>query len=272
MFFYGGAFTTGGTNVPYLLPEQWIQRTQGHIVVSFNHRDNIFGFPNAAGLPAHQQNVGLLDTRLAVEWVRDNIASFGGDPTRIGLWGESSGAIAIAYYSYTYRADPIANSVILASGNEFIDILTRDPTHTNFTFIASHLNCSSHPATTTPDSELACMRRAPAHAITALLHTYANSAAAPAAPPLTFSPVIDNHTVFANYPALAHAGHIAPLPALIGSNAQDGVSFVPYHPAGVDTALADEMTMAFFFCPSYQAARARIAASASTLGVARGGG
>jgi carboxylesterase type B len=80
VFFYGGAFATGGVDVPYQLPGQWVQRTQSHVVVSFNHRENIFGFPNAAGIEADQQNVGLMDERLAIEWVRDNIAAFGGDP------------------------------------------------------------------------------------------------------------------------------------------------------------------------------------------------
>ncbi|EAQ83502.1 hypothetical protein CHGG_09906 [Chaetomium globosum CBS 148.51] len=267
MFFYGGAFTVGGTNSPYLIPAEWIQRTQEHIVISFNHRDNIFGYTNAAGLPPDQQNPGLLDARLAIEWVRDNIASFGGDPARIGLWGESSGAIIIAYYSYIYRTDPIANSVILDSGNEFIDILSHNPTHSNFTYVASQLGCGNLP----PAAELTCMRKnnnnVSATAINALIETYTDAGRTP---PVFFSPSIDDGaTVFANYSARAQAGHIARLPALIGSNAQDGVSFVPYDPQGVDQTLADEMTAVFFFCPSYQAARARITAHRGEVPVYR---
>lgn len=253
IFFYGGAFTTGGTNVPYQLPQQWIQRTQSHIVVAFNHRDNIFGFPNAAGLPLEEQNVGLLDQRLAIEWVRDNIAAFGGDPKRIGIWGQSSGGVAIAYYSYTYIDDPIVNSLIMDSGNEFIDILTVDPTHGNFTFVASQLGCGNLSAA----DELSCMRQVDAQALEDLMHTYYDAGTTPL---LTFSPVVDNRTVFANFTSLAHAGKMARLPALIGSNAQDGVPFVPYSPDGIDTALADETTRAFFFCPTYESAKARIVA------------
>ncbi|KAH6623303.1 Alpha/Beta hydrolase protein [Chaetomium tenue] len=264
MFFYGGAFTVGGTNSPYLIPAEWIQRTQEHIVISFNHRDNIFGYTNAAGLPPDQQNPGLLDARLAIEWVRDNIASFGGDPTRIGLWGESSGATIIAYYSYIYRSDPIANSVILDSGNEFIDILSHNPTHSNFTYVASQLGCGNLP----PLAELTCMRNnVSATAINTLIETYTDAGRSP---PVFFSPSVDDGaTVFANYSARAQAGRIARLPALIGSNAQDGVAFVPYDPQGVDQALADEMTAVFFFCPSYQAARARITAHGGGMPVYR---
>ncbi|KAK4247518.1 Alpha/Beta hydrolase protein [Corynascus novoguineensis] len=262
IFFYGGAFTVGGINAPYLVPSNWIQRTQNHIVVAFNHRDNIVGYPNAAGLPPDKQNVGLLDARLAVEWVRDNIGAFGGDPERIGLWGQSSGGIIISYYSYVYREDPIANSVILASGNEFIDILSHDPTHGNFTFVASHFGCGN----LNPADELACMRRADVGQIEDFLRAHGDVGRTP---PAFFSAVIDEHTVFADYASLARAGRIARLPALIGSNAQEGITFIPYDPNGGDLALADQMTMTFFFCPTYQAARARIAAHGGDVPVYR---
>ncbi|KAK4154121.1 Alpha/Beta hydrolase protein [Chaetomidium leptoderma] len=213
IFFYGGAFTVGDTNAPYLLPAQWIERTKSHIVISFNHRDNIFGFPNAAGLPDD---------------------------------------------------DPIANSVILDSGNEFIDILTRDPAHANFTFAASHLGCAS----LNPADELACMRAVDAQAIEDFIQTYSESG--PATPPLYFSAVLnDGRTIFANYTALAHAGQIARLPALLGSNAHEGVSFTPYRPDGVDVELADQTTAFFFFCPTYQAARVRVAAHGGKVPVYR---
>ena len=57
-------------------------------LIKFSYRVNVFGFP---GLPGMAQNVGLLDQRLAIEWVRDNIAAFGGDPTRITIFGQSAG-------------------------------------------------------------------------------------------------------------------------------------------------------------------------------------
>lgn len=253
VFFYGGAFVAGGTNTPYLLPSQWIQRTQSHIVVAFNHRDNIFGFPNAAGLPLEEQNVGLLDQRLALEWVRDNIAAFGGDPKRIGAWGESSGAVGIGYYSYTYKDDPIVNSLIMDSGNEFIDILTWDSAHNNFTFMASQFGCGD----LSPAEELSCMRQVDAFDLEEFMSEYYEAGKTPL---ITFSPVVDNRTVFANYTTLAEAREIGRLPALIGSNAQDGVTFVTYSPDGVDVGLADDITQVWFFCTTYQSAKTRISA------------
>lgn len=117
VYFYGGGFSTGGMNVPAQIPTQWVQRTQDHIVMSFNYRVNIFGQPNAPGLT--DQNVGLQDQRLAVEWARDNIAAFGGDPERIIIWGQSAGSISVDYYSFTYPDDPIAAGMSLDSGTSF---------------------------------------------------------------------------------------------------------------------------------------------------------
>ena len=83
-----------------------------------SYRINIFGFPNAPGLP--DQNIGLLDQRAAVEWVRDNIAAFGGDPNRITLFGESAGGGSVDLYSSAWVGDPIVNGFIEQSGTAFL--------------------------------------------------------------------------------------------------------------------------------------------------------
>jgi len=90
IFTTSGGFETGGVNIPTQLPANWVHRSQKHIVVTINYRVNIFGFPNARGL--NSTNFALQDQRVAVEWVHENIAAFGGDPSKITLWGQSAGA------------------------------------------------------------------------------------------------------------------------------------------------------------------------------------
>ena len=59
---------------------------KGHIVVvTINYRTNIFGFPGSSDLPITQNNLGLLDQELALEWVQLNIARFGGDPDKVTI-------------------------------------------------------------------------------------------------------------------------------------------------------------------------------------------
>lgn len=113
IWIYGGDFTEGGTNA--YDGTDFIREQQDVIFVDFNYRLNIFGFPNS---PAVTPNLGLLDQRLAVEWIRDNIAAFGGDPKKMSLMGQSAGSMSIAYWSYAYPDDPIVRGFIELSGQE----------------------------------------------------------------------------------------------------------------------------------------------------------
>jgi carboxylesterase type B len=86
LWIYGGGFATGSANNPAYVGKYFADN-EDVIVVSFNYRVNVFGFPGLPGLPGVAQNAGLLDQRLAVEWVHENIEAFGGDPRRITIFG-----------------------------------------------------------------------------------------------------------------------------------------------------------------------------------------
>ncbi|KAF4554462.1 Carboxylesterase-like protein 1 [Elsinoe fawcettii] len=197
VFIHGGGFVEGGTSVPYQIPANWVQRSQSHIVVGIQYRLGVFGFPSAAGLD--RQNPGLLDQRKAVEWVSANIASFGGDPKRITLWGQSAGAASIDYYNFAYPANPIVSSFILDSGTVFLPITNGNSS--TFSSLATKLNCAGSPA-----AELACLRALPANTLLT------------AAAGLGFNPTIDNRTVFADYTSLYAKDAFARVPAIYGSN------------------------------------------------------
>lgn len=199
IFIYGGGFTTGGQDVPYQIPAQWVNRSPEHIVVSFNYRLNIFGFPNAAGLA--QQNLGLLDQRAAVEWCQENIAGFGGDPERMVVWGQSAGSISVDYYNFAYPADPIVKGVIMDSGTALSPIATDDQTGANFTFVAENVGCAG--LADEPAQQLACMRGLEAEVIEVFVSSYQESGLAPS---ISFVPIEDEELVFSNYTERAEAG------------------------------------------------------------------
>ena len=199
VFIYGGGFGTGGTVVPYQIPAQWVERSSDHLVVSFNYRLNIFGFPNAAGL--EQQNLGLLDQRLAIEWLKANVAAFGGDPERMVIWGQSAGGMSVDYYTFTYPDDPIVSGLIMDSGTAQTPFTSTDLEHTNFTFVADNVGCEGFGGD--PAGELACMREVDARKINDFIAGYQGFEKTPG---IAFVPVIDEEVVFANYSARALDG------------------------------------------------------------------
>ncbi|KAH8900539.1 alpha/beta-hydrolase [Thozetella sp. PMI_491] len=284
LWIHGGAVTFGGINVPYQLAPNWVQRTQSHIVVEIQYRLSLLGLPNAAGLAVNASenlnlNLAFLDQRLAVEWVRDNIASFGGDPARITLWGESAGGASVDTFPFAWAADPIAQGVIAASGNALsIEIATVDSTnHSTFSLAAGKLGCGG----LSPADELACMRSVPAVEIQAYLQAPVGTGGA-ADDGLVFGTVVDNITAFADYPSRIKAGgdqFAAHIPLLIGTNTNEGGIWVPYDFPGSATTSqlpADLEVVAESFqliqqCTTIREAQLRATAGAITYQYLYGG-
>lgn len=205
IWIYGGGDTTGGSSVPYQNPQKWVQRTQSHIVVSLQYRLNFFGNPNGPGLT---DNLGFWDTRMAMEWTRDNIAAFGGDPTRMVLWGQSAGAGQVAEQSLAFLDDPIVWGYIEDSGAAYGDRSPyTDTTHANWTFIADELGCTGDAANVTK-----CLQTAPQSDIEALIQFRVDTGKTPA---FSFQSKPNNVTTFANSTAAYLAGHYNPAPKIL---------------------------------------------------------
>lgn len=113
---HGGAFMAGGTN-PY---DASALATEGDVVVvSINYRVGVLGFVNfgdALGLPTIPSNIGLRDQIAALEWVRGNIAAFGGDPARVTIAGQSAGSMSVSLLMLSPKARGLFHAAIMQSG------------------------------------------------------------------------------------------------------------------------------------------------------------
>ena len=125
VYIHGGAYSTGSSTDP-LNDGQKLAADGDVVVVTVNHRLNAFGYLYLARLDPRfpdSGNAGQLDLILALRWVRDNIASFGGDPDKIMVFGQSGGGAKIATLMGTpaarglfHRAATMSGQQVTASG------------------------------------------------------------------------------------------------------------------------------------------------------------
>ncbi|KAK0487104.1 carotenoid ester lipase precursor [Armillaria novae-zelandiae] len=105
---FGGGFELGGTAMydGTSIVSRSIALNQPVIYVSMNYRVSGFGFLASKEVKdAAVGNLGLHDQREALRWIQKYIATFGGDPTKVTLWGESAGAISAAMHTIAYDGD-----------------------------------------------------------------------------------------------------------------------------------------------------------------------
>lgn len=107
---HGGAFVRGASSEPDLRGRRLA--AEGVVVVTVNYRLGIEGFAHIAGAPA---NRGLLDVVAALEWVRENVAEFDGDPGRVTVFGQSAGALIVSSLLAMPRARGLFRRAIVQS-------------------------------------------------------------------------------------------------------------------------------------------------------------
>ena len=85
------------------------------VIVSINYRLGLLGFLSLAS-DKLTGNMGFLDQVMALQWVQDNIAEFGGDPNKVTIWGESAGSWAATYHMVSPLSKGLFHQVIGQSG------------------------------------------------------------------------------------------------------------------------------------------------------------
>jgi para-nitrobenzyl esterase len=122
VYFHGGAYSNGTVTDP-LTHGARLAASGDVVVVTVNHRLNALGYAWLKPLGdrfADSGNLGQLDLILALEWVRDNIAGFGGDPGKVMVFGQSGGGAKIATLMAMPAADGLFHSAATMSGQQVV--------------------------------------------------------------------------------------------------------------------------------------------------------
>jgi para-nitrobenzyl esterase len=216
VFIYGGAFGIGGAIAGQYRGES-LAASGDVVFVGFNYRVGALGWLDLSAYGTDddpmETNVGLRDQLVALEWVRDNIAAFGGDPDDVTLFGESAGGSSVL----TLMAIPAARGL-------FSKVIAESPAIGALHSSARSQGWAEELVADLPGGPEALRTVDPAELVSATFRLdMAVSDRLPAARVL--GPVVDGDLV-PDYPVdIFRRGEAQPLPLIIGTNADEGTLF-----------------------------------------------
>ena len=216
VWFHGGGFSSGsGGNTRY--EGSHLATRQGVVLVTVNHRLNIFGHLFLADIVgdafADSGNLGMLDIVAALEWIRDNISEFGGDPGNVTVFGESGGGGKVSTLMAMPAAAGLFHRVIAQSGVSLRQTPREVATSTAKAVLAKLGIQPSEVATK--------LRSVPQAELLEAINTMK--------PPPGFAPVVDGRSL-PRHPFDPTAPEVsANVPILLGSNGTE-VTFFPDTP------------------------------------------
>lgn len=207
---HGGAFMHGCGSEKEFDGEAFAR--QGVILVTINYRVNAFGFfahpelekENPEGVSG---NYGILDQIFALQWVRENIAAFGGDPEKITIDGQSAGCMSVQTLSSSPLTKGLFQGAILQSGGGIRALGTtssKEALWETSQKLLEHLGCST----------VEQLRQVPAN-------TLRDAAYAMQGEELRWRPHVDGWMLPATTDELAESGAIHPISYMIGSTGDD---------------------------------------------------
>lgn len=219
LWIYGGGFTLGSTAATLYDGTRLAEK--GVVLVSVAYRVGAFGFLAHPELSRESGkgsgNYGLQDIIAGLQWVRDNIAAFGGDPENVTMFGESAGGFAVSMLAASPSANGLFHKAISQSGGSFAPSRGSNEGGQNVPTLALAENIGREFLATLGVSTLAAARALPAATV--------QNARAPG-PAGGFFPVDDGDVLPGDQYLLYGAGRFNDTPVLIGSNSDEGALFI----------------------------------------------
>jgi para-nitrobenzyl esterase len=224
VWIHGGGFVFGeGLQFDGGTAGDILARDYGVVVVSMNYRLGPFGFMAHPALSGEQGgasgNYGLMDQRRALEWVRDNIAAFGGDPSNVTIFGESAGGLSVCAHLISPQSRGLFHRAISQSGLCDAGLADLPTTEASGTRFVANLGC------TDADDILSCMRmkttdeikEADATGASAFLSILAEGG---------WWLNVDEEVLPADFGDAVRSGDFTNVPTIVGWNRDEGTLFV----------------------------------------------
>ncbi|XP_033126556.1 cholinesterase 1-like [Anneissia japonica] len=224
VWLHGGSFSFGmGANELYSpVP---IVAIGNVIVVTLNYRLGFLGFMST-GDDVVPGNMGLLDQIMALQWVQANIKAFGGDPSKVTVFGDSAGAISAGIHLYSPKSAGLFSNVIMTSGTYLTPrfIVNQSTVSRRSRALGKSLGCNQENST----EFVNCLRMIDVNALVVnqtvrtLLETRENIGIVP------FTPVVDGSIILRRAMEMAQ-GKMNGANVIIGSSANEGSIFISLH-------------------------------------------
>ncbi|KAG9341627.1 hypothetical protein JZ751_018690 [Albula glossodonta] len=226
VWIYGGGFYSGSSSLD-VYDGRYLAYTEKVVVVSMNYRVGAFGFLALHGSSEAPGNVGLLDQRLALQWVQDNIQFFGGNPKKVTIFGESAGGASVGMHLLSPDSRPTFSRAILQSGVPNCPWATVSPAEARrrATLLAKLVGCPGGNDTEMFD----CLRnRHPQELIDQEWQVLPYSSLFR----FSFVPVIDGVVLPDTPDAMLNSGNFKDTQILLGVNQDEGSYFLLYGAPG----------------------------------------
>ncbi|XP_071971258.1 cholinesterase-like isoform X2 [Engystomops pustulosus] len=164
VFIHGGGFFVGSSALD-MYDGSVLAASENVIVVTMNYRLGALGFLAFPGNTKAPGNAGLFDQRLALQWVHENIAAFGGNPESVTIFGESAGGASVGYHLINPESRTYFKRAIMQSGSPISSwaIRSQKSSRSLSLLLAKHANCPTEDA----DATIACLQKVDAKKLTA---------------------------------------------------------------------------------------------------------
>ncbi|KAF2162880.1 hypothetical protein M409DRAFT_68850 [Zasmidium cellare ATCC 36951] len=222
VWIHGGGLYQGSTrderyNLSFIV-ENSVKIGKPIIGASIAYRLGPWGFLQSQEVSASgNTNIGLRDQRLALHWINENIAAFGGDPKKVTIWGESAGAGSVGWHltAYNGRDDGIFRAGIMESGNpvNYNSYKTNIDYQPRFNDLLNRTNC------TTSLDRLDCLRKVPVQTIQNIFNSTSLQSG--------WSPIVDGDFIQRWGSIQLQEGAFVKVPIIDGANSDEGNSFAP---------------------------------------------